>query len=466
MGAPGMGMPPAGIPMPMPQFGPPPGQDQHFRDLPPPPPMEGQGRPQLEGEAEKIRLECEEKARALMPPPLAPGTSGPMGPPRMDPAKMQQMSEIWRECEKRIREIFEKERMDRREQAPDEGFREGFGSLEMYFDEASGLMIVKGNFVSLKGNPESQIMQDLTCDGPKYLDQLFANGLLADFRPEQTAEGTALRIYDSSKLAVIAIHDNPRCVINVSPSAEIPAVTLDLADHLDLEKNAAGDLRFTDGDVDGIILLHGGEAEVGDGNKVVLSGRATFLVKNQDSGSERLGERYDQALEQKKIGAEIKIDFDGGLASDSTPLGDMETNVTGQKNKVTIVLDSEGGVGKTVSLEFARDVFETDDLAIEVVGVDANGTETVLNAVESDSLSDVLEPADDGADGVEYWIVEDKNGFHVLVSFAHFSEKRVTIQSAEEPKVTKDSLIPGFEAPLLLAVAGIVVAYGIRRREA
>lgn len=482
----------AGGPRPMPsfhvpEFGPPPGGDDFHRGLPPPP-MRDERFSKLDGEAEQIRQECEFKARALMkdqmpmagegrPRPMAGNGStgdrpmdgsGPMmGPMGMDPELERQMREIWRECEERIRALFEQERQEHEGDEDVSDFKENFGSLDMYFDEELGRIIVRGKFLSLQGNPESQMMEDISCDGPKFVDRLFVNGLLADFRPEETGEGTALNIFDSGGRRILSLHDNPRCVINVAASDEIPSISLDLADYLEIEENEAGDLRFASGDgFHGIVLLHGADVDLQDGNLLEITGKATFLVRSdRDAGSKRLGSAYDDAIEDKNVGAEIKVvEEDGDLAFDATPLGDLEIEIEGGDSKVTATIDSEAGDGKTVSLEFDRAVFETDDLVVSVVAVDENGNESDVDVGEADDLDDILDPLDDGADGIEYWIVEDKNGFHVLVSFSHFSEKRVTIESVNPP-AAGNGLIPGFEPVLLAAALGFAaVVVGVRRR--
>jgi hypothetical protein len=457
------------------------GRDPH--ELPPPP-KDDRGQ---HGKADQIRRECMEKVKDLMgerrddrraenkpngsrpmPPPPGPGPRQQMQPaqkpgsmPPMDEEKRKKMEEAMRMCDERVRESFQEERAERKDDFDGE-----FGSLKMYFDEASGLMMVEGRFIALQGSPESQQMQNFTCEGIATIDRLFANGPLAEFRPEQTPEGHALRIYDSSGARILGIHDNPRCVINFSPSDEIASLTIDLSDDLVVEATKGGDLRFKGDAVEGVILLHGGEAEVGEGNEIILSGKATFLVKSDDRASDRLGEKYQEAIEKKKIGAELKIGKGAKhLDVDEVPLGDMQTNVSGEENKVVITIDSADGEGKTVSFEFARELFSSDDLVIEVMAIGEDGNESMVDASEASSLADVLEPADDGPEGVEYWIVEDKNGFQVLISFAHFSEKRVTVQSAEEPQVTHDS-IPGFEMPLVLMAAALVSAFAVRRRKA
>ncbi|HLE48287.1 MAG TPA: hypothetical protein VI818_08320 [Candidatus Thermoplasmatota archaeon] len=481
-GPPGFQQPPMGG-GPMMGPGMPPGPA--FNQLPPPP-MPGGNDPRfrLNEEGQAIRAECEEKVRALMPPPpmnalmpppgpypmmspdgspppsgsMMPMSGGPMGPPMIDPEIQSQVHEIMRECEKRIRATFE----DSRDHGPEgPGFEERFGSLEMFFDEDLGRIVVQGKFLALQGDPESQMMEDVTCDGALFIDSLFVNGLLADFRPTQTGEGTALEVFDSNHKRILSLHDNPRCVINVAASDEIPSITLDLADHLDVEKTESGDLKFSDGDVDGAVLLHGADAELGDGNQIVIDGKATFLVKSRGATSAALGgSRYDDAIESKKLGAEIKIgkgDNKDDLAVDSVPMGDLEVDVEGGENEVSATIDSEEGTGKTVVLEIDAAVFSSDELNVLITGED----NASLVFSEASSLEDVLDPADDGPDGIEYWIVEDKNGFHVLVSFAHFSVKHVKITSAESGPGGFG--VPGFET-ILLAGALLAAAFVGRRR--
>lgn len=368
-----------------------------------------------------------------------------------------QIKETTGACEDRVREAFKEERQSRQDHFDGE-----FGSVDLYFNESTGMIVAEGRFIALDGNPESQVMQNFTCEGVATIDRLFLNGMLAEFEPEATKEGASLRLSDTQGAHVLGIHDNPRCIINFRPSAEITSMTLDLSDDLVIERNGAGDLRFRGDGVEGAVLLHGGDANLTEGNVLLVAGKATFLVKNEDRTTERLGEKYHEAVEKKKIGAELKIGKkEKSLDVDEVPIGDLETEVTGTDNKVVITIDSAGGDGKTVSFEFARELFSFDDLTVEVKGVDEDGTVTTLAAREADSLADVLEPGDDGADGIEYWIVEDKNGFQVLVSFAHFSEKRVTVQSVDGPDIRSGA--PGFGMAIVLAAA-IAASLVVRAR--
>ncbi|HEX9816260.1 MAG TPA: MYXO-CTERM sorting domain-containing protein, partial [Candidatus Thermoplasmatota archaeon] len=69
---------------------------------------------------------------------------------------------------------------------------------------------------------------------------------------------------------------------------------------------------------------------------------------------------------------------------------------------------------------------------------------------------------DDGPEGFEFWIVQDRQGTQVLLSFAHFSEKRVSVEAASVGNV----IVPGFDGvTAALAVAVATLAFvGIRRR--
>jgi len=94
-----------------------------------------------------------------------------------------------------------------------------------------------------------------------------------------------------------------------------------------------------------------------------------------------------------------------------------------------------------------------------------DGAVSALEAREADSLDDVLNPADDG-EAPEYWVVQDKNGFQVLVSFPHFSTKKVTIQSADAEKLEPSFGVPALDFVLLVAALAFAGIVGRRLRQA
>jgi hypothetical protein len=164
------------------------------------------------------------------------------------------------------------------------------------------------------------------------------------------------------------------------------------------------------------------------------------------------------------VGAEVRVIAVGTeLAVDAAAIGDLEVDVQGEAGRITATIDSPAGEGKTVSLQIERELFATAELSVRIDAIADDGAESAMAAREADSLDDVLDPADDG-EAAEYWIVYDKNGFQVLVSFPHFSTKKVTIEpAASQVEEIAPRGIPSPALLLLLAPLGLA-AWVARRR--
>lgn len=342
-----------------------------------------------------------------------------------------------------------------------ETFRDGIGSLQCYFDEASGRIQCDGKYVGFQGNPETQALYRYTCGGQLFFDELYANRVFEDFRFSQGEEGSSLMIR-SENLKLI-FHDGPRGVINVGlvGGAElyfVPSTYLDVA--VDGHK-----VLLSGADARGVWV--GGEDALSWDDvtrTLTIRGEATWIAETcHPDGSKPDGEHdsaYWNAIEKRRLGAQVVVTLDGDRAAqDNESYSDVTVRVRHEGGrKFLATIDSEEGTCKTVVLKFNSGIFETIRLRVSIVDEDG----TALTVQEAASLEDVLEPCDDGENGFEYWIVQDRHGTQVIVSFAHFSEKRVSVEAASLGNVVVPGL--GFEGAALavgLAAAGAVVA---RRR--
>lgn len=407
--------------------------------------------PALGPEAQRIQEECEAKMKALMVEYQARMMSG-------DPSVRDEM-------ERKSKAIAEECEAKMRAQHGGESGEGSFGSFQMSWDPEKGVILVDGKHLDMVGIPEAQLMTQITIDEQLFIDALGADGFLARFNPEQTEEGTAIQVYDSAGKRILSVHDNPRGLINLASSEEIPSFTLDLADHLTLDSNQDG-IRFSDGQREGLVLIHHGSVQVGAGNVLKIEGAATFLLRGATDADEKLGEPYAKALEAKNIGAEVAVAPDAKnkdkIATDTAPIGLLEVQVTKEaKGRISANIDSPDGVGKTVVLKLDKALLTSSKLKVRVVAVAEDRTESPVEVREAEDLADVVNPHDDG-EAIEYWIVEDTQGVQVLVSFPHFSERKVTVESVGSSAL--GPAIPGFEgmAALLGVCAAILV--GLRRR--
>lgn len=366
---------------------------------------------------------------------------------------------VERACEQKIRKLFtayydEQQRDD---------FEDSLGSLRMWWSDEEDRIVVSGRYMELRGDPDTSAMEDLMCRGPRYVDRLAADGFLAEFRPEETSSGTALRVFDDDGIMVFDIHDNERCTINIASTEDVPWVTLDLADRLDCVDD--GDLECRDGDQRVVVLVHHGDVDIYPGNELAVRGRVTFLVSHlSDSGSRSGGDAafessYEEAVLQKRVGAEVQIARNGqDLSVDSAPIGDLEVRVTGGLDGIDIYVESEQGEGKTLYLALDAALFRGALPGMEAYDVGRNGEETLIEVREAESLDDVLDPFDDG-EAIEYWITEEDGASRILVSIPHFSEKRIHLS----PDVLGAAGIPAPGVPWLFAGLA-AVAVVLRRR--
>jgi len=102
------------------------------------------------------------------------------------------------------------------------------------------------------------------------------------------------------------------------------------------------------------------------------------------------------------------------------------------KNNISIIISGdENSTGKTIAITTALDMFDlTNDLVIKY------DDELIKMA---DSISDVLNPNDDGIHA-EYLITIGTDGIEILISIPHFSEHEITI-STSQPEGPIDEIV-------------------------
>jgi hypothetical protein len=361
---------------------------------------------------------------------------------------------LQRDCEARIAAIYDAE-YGRMEGA---AFIETMGSIQLGWRE--GRMDGNGRYLTFMAEAESQSFLDLRCRGPLYADRLAATGYVtATFHPERSDAGASMRVKDAQGRTVMVLHDNPRCAVNLYTSADVPTITLDLADHLICATTQAGHLRCeAEGSATAMLMLgRGAHARLGQGNSLTIAGQATFLVHDV-----RADAQYESAVAQGRVGGEARIAVDpatGTRIAVAAPIVDLDMQVEALPRGMTATLDSEAGTGKTVSFALDSRLVSATDLRVRAWDM---GAETELEVRMAASLEDVLDPADDA---IEYWVVADDDSVQVLVSIHEFSTKRIDIESAEAtdaPGPTQGTPMLGLPL-LLIAVALAALVVRVRR---
>lgn len=359
-----------------------------------------------------------------------------------------EMTAIMEECREDYKAAYE---------AP-ENFRDGMGSLQCYYDQTLAKIQCQGVYVSFSGDPESQFLSRFSCGGQPVFDDIYANRVFEDFQFIEDQQAVSLLIR-SENLKLI-FHDGPRGVINLGAVGEAELYLRPSA-HLDVQSDE-GRVSLSSGSWSSQWISEGTGADVSyDPVKrlITVRGEATWVAQScRPDGSDPdgdLGDEYYDAIRARRLGAQVTISSEGDDEEDYAGMDIVIQRENGRKFLATV--DSAEGTCKTVVLKFDDGIFET--IRLRVVLTDENGNELPIN--DAENLEDILDPCNDGEEGFEYWIVQDRLGTQVIVSFAHFSEKRVSVEAASVGNV----IIPGFEGPAAAAAVGIAaLAFGLFRR--
>ncbi len=398
-------------------------------------------------DAERLRAECESRADALKDEYFHTD----------DEARREELEAeirlVLRDCDAQARAIHD-------EHYDGDDFNDRFGTLVMK-PTPDGRIAVTGKHLSFMGDPDRQLIEEFDCLGLRTLAEVRPQGDIGEVRPFEGEErATALGFWDRSDAIFMVVHDDRKCTVKVQHSAGIgsPIVTMPAA--LDCVKTERG-LRCGGGDYEVVMLIEGTWEHLRE-HQVRIDGRATVFLVDQAVRDAAFGEGYIDALADNRIGAEATIAVQGeGVIAQAVTMGDMEMQVQGDRKKVTAFIESAGGIGKTVTMSFAADHFD-DIPEIVIYEEQEDGSELLLEVREASSLEDILDPAGetDAPDAVEYWIVQDKNGMHVMLAFYHFSLKRVEVTQVENQS-SSDGVAEAIPIPAWLVAAGLIAA---RRR--
>jgi hypothetical protein len=204
------------------------------------------------------------------------------------------------------------------------------------------------------------------------------------------------------------------------------------------------------------------------GQRVTVTGFATFhLAPPPDKvlgKAGELGKKIANAAEKGKLGVRIKLHAPDKLPDDTEPIevlafDDVDVSVASNdrpsiRDPLTVTVSSSLREGRTIVLDLDPSLIPTDGgkLVLHYYDVNADGTRTEVVFLKAGGLDDVMDATDDGGQP-EYWVVQDADGIHVMVSVPHWSTHVFTIAGLGlAPDVLLGAAI-GAAATLVAAVA-------------
>ncbi|HJQ93504.1 MAG TPA: hypothetical protein VJ874_04375 [Candidatus Thermoplasmatota archaeon] len=301
------------------------------------------------------------------------------------------------------------------------------------------------------------------------------------------SSGSALRIGDED--TELVLHDNPTGLLRLK--ADDGSLTILLPGDSEVQASEDGSIARIGYAGGGIGHLRADNATFLDERTVLASGFLALLVPEgreerkeadddagEDGGDDGESQRVTDAIEHRRVGAEITLRhgrsaaaISGAAGNDSIevlayddvevqvqmPAGDTATPEAPIRIEVSAELDE----GRTIVLNVERALLESADPSSLVLRyfdlheqLDGSVLETEVVFRAASGLQDVLDPTDDSG-SPEYWVVEDANGLQVLASVPHWSAHAITMGSLA--KLAGPDVMAG----LAIGVAGSVLAAGV-----
>lgn len=271
------------------------------------------------------------------------------------------------------------------------------------------------------------------------------------------------------------------CFLTLADGAEVTAAE----DNEEKDEEGTRHYRVALGEQNAVLRVHGPHHWDDDMTTLEFYGAAGMLVPSENFVHEfanKHREEINAAVEDDDVLVEVDVvaDESGEADAESTDLSDDEAEVEVEEPEagdgVTVTVDAEASAGKTGVFNVDSDLFDVEDLSlvapddftVKYWDVADDGTKTEVEIGQADSLADVLDPSEDAP---EYWVVLDKDGVQLIVSFPHFSTHQVQIQSARVTDPDGSDMHDGASktpSPGAVGVLGAVAAaalVGLARRK-
>lgn len=265
--------------------------------------------------------------------------------------------------------------------------------------------------------------------------------------------------------ARLAVHDNPTATLWFR-SDENASLFLMLPDGADVTiGNGSATIQY-----DGYrALLTGHHIESFDGG-IVLFGEAGFHAPPAsppgDAVSGAVRDAMEHAFSQRHLGASVDA---RGERPDVTSYDELDVNVSSPTvinatDTLRVTVGANLTEGRTIVVDVDPERLAGPDLVVRYFDVHDDGNETEVVIREADSLADVMDPTDD-AGQPEYWIVEDADGLHLMVSVPFWSVHAIELASVGEFLVQPSVLVGVVAGVGGVAVAGLAVFWPRREDE-
>lgn len=256
------------------------------------------------------------------------------------------------------------------------------------------------------------------------------------------------------------------------------AVALDFPDGATFERGGRGAVVHLPGQ-DAILVVAGGEW---DDDVLVVEGFFSLHLRPEapdtepGPADEARASDIARAIADRKIGAEVTLDGDSTVTTIAGADGGVtvetydDVNVTVQRGQgpatpqapIVIRVSAELGEGRTFVANVPAVALGGPDVQLRAFTINDDGSRTELLLKEADSISDILDPTNDGGD-FEYWVVRDKNGVQVLLSAAHFSTHEFTVAGFGEV-IVQPSIVAGILVGVIGSAAAAAAMFRPRRR--
>ncbi|MFA5943400.1 MAG: hypothetical protein WC876_02920 [Candidatus Thermoplasmatota archaeon] len=291
--------------------------------------------------------------------------------------------------------------------------------------------------------------------------------------------GSTVRVGDED--SELILHDDPTGLVRFK--GDDGSLTLVLAEGSVVDPSqdgAVARIQLPDGR---IAHLRSENATWLDNRTVLMTGFGALLVppaepvgRPDDAEREDREEKMQDAIEDRKVGAEITLRGPPAMAALSDGNGsvevlaydDVEVQVqlpSGQiatpDAPIRIEVSAELDEGRTIVLNLNRSLLENldpDSLVLRYFDLhaqaDGSVVETEVVIRMASSLQDILDPTDDLGQP-EYWVVEDANGLQAMFTIPHWSAHAITVGSLA--LITSPNVLAG----LAIGVAGSVVAAAV-----